>query len=98
MVQIQSQLLHLTDTLPDDLPALLELPLALEQGRAASTHTTTEEEEDTDEISGLDEDLQRYQFTQIQSLTYLTEYQSLLISIAYIKIDCFSLDRKPQYA
>uniref|UniRef100_A0A4W6DYY0 non-specific serine/threonine protein kinase n=1 Tax=Lates calcarifer TaxID=8187 RepID=A0A4W6DYY0_LATCA len=53
-----SQLLHLTETLPDDVTALLELPLSLEQGCAASTHTTTEEEE-TDEISGLDEDLQR---------------------------------------
>ncbi|XP_071317071.1 myotonin-protein kinase isoform X5 [Trachinotus anak] len=53
-----SQLLHLTDTLPEDLPALLEVPLTLEQGCASSTHTTTEEEE-TDEISGLSEDLQR---------------------------------------
>ncbi|XP_042288078.1 myotonin-protein kinase isoform X1 [Thunnus albacares] len=45
------------DTLSEDLPALLELPLTLEQGPTASTHTTTGEE--TDQISGLDEDLQR---------------------------------------
>jgi len=71
VAQIQSQLLHLTDTLPEDLPALLEVPLTLEQGCASSTHTTTEEEE-TDEISGLSEDLQRYQFTQIPSLANLS--------------------------
>ncbi|KAG7222796.1 hypothetical protein INR49_016115 [Caranx melampygus] len=54
------QLLHLTDTLPDDLPPLLDLPLTLEQGCAASTHTTTEEEEEeTDEISGLSYKKQR---------------------------------------
>uniref|UniRef100_A0A8C4EPT2 non-specific serine/threonine protein kinase n=1 Tax=Dicentrarchus labrax TaxID=13489 RepID=A0A8C4EPT2_DICLA len=52
----------LTDTPPDDLPPLLEFPLTLEQRPTASTHTT-EEEEDTDQISGLDEDLQRYQLT-----------------------------------
>ncbi|XP_022618435.1 myotonin-protein kinase [Seriola dumerili] len=56
-----SQLLHLTGTLPDHLPALLELPLTLEQGCAASTHIKTEEAKETDEISGLSEDLQRYQ-------------------------------------
>ena len=54
------------DTLSEDLPALLELPLTLEQGPTASTHTTTVEE--TDQISGLDEDLQRYQLTLILSL------------------------------
>ncbi|XP_058484300.1 myotonin-protein kinase isoform X2 [Solea solea] len=55
-----SQLLHLTDTLPHSLPALLELPLSLEQGCAASTQTTTEEEEleETEQLSVLDEDLQ----------------------------------------
>ncbi|XP_035846824.1 myotonin-protein kinase isoform X4 [Sander lucioperca] len=53
-----SQRWQLTDTVPDYLPALLELPLTLEQGPTASTHTTTEEEK-TDQISGLDEDLQR---------------------------------------
>ncbi|XP_029924271.1 myotonin-protein kinase [Myripristis murdjan] len=54
-----SELWQLRDTLPDDLPALLELPLTLEQGTTASTHTTTEEEEEADQISGLDEDLHR---------------------------------------
>uniref|UniRef100_A0A8P4GJ15 non-specific serine/threonine protein kinase n=1 Tax=Dicentrarchus labrax TaxID=13489 RepID=A0A8P4GJ15_DICLA len=53
-----NQLWQLTDTPPDDLPPLLEFPLTLEQRPTASTHTT-EEEEDTDQISGLDEDLQR---------------------------------------
>ncbi|XP_056140886.1 myotonin-protein kinase isoform X2 [Lampris incognitus] len=59
--EFQSQVWQLRDTLPDDLPALLELPLTLEQGTTASTHTTTEEEEeeDTDQISGIDEDLHR---------------------------------------
>ncbi|XP_026227411.1 myotonin-protein kinase isoform X1 [Anabas testudineus] len=52
-----SQLWQLTDNLPENLPALMELPLTLERGPIASTHTTQEEEE-TDEISGLDEDLQ----------------------------------------
>ncbi|KAF7658177.1 hypothetical protein LDENG_00016540, partial [Lucifuga dentata] len=54
-----SQLWQLSDSLPDELPALLELPFNLEQGPTASTHTTTEEEDETDQISGLDEDLQR---------------------------------------
>ncbi|KAM3868826.1 myotonin-protein kinase [Diretmus argenteus] len=54
-----SQVWQLSDTLPDGLPALLELPLTLEQGTAASTHTTTEEEEEADQISGLNEDLHR---------------------------------------
>ncbi|XP_034745876.1 myotonin-protein kinase [Etheostoma cragini] len=53
-----SQRWQLTDTVPDYLPALLELPLTLEQGPTASTHTTTEEGK-TDQISGHDEDLQR---------------------------------------
>ncbi|XP_041808073.1 myotonin-protein kinase isoform X2 [Chelmon rostratus] len=52
-----SQLWKLTEALPDHLPALLELPLTLEQG-PTSTHTTTDKEE-TDQISGLNEDLQR---------------------------------------
>ncbi|XP_034034693.1 myotonin-protein kinase isoform X2 [Thalassophryne amazonica] len=52
------QLWQFRDSLPDDLPALLELPLTLEQGPAASTHTATDEEE-TNTISGLNEDLQR---------------------------------------
>ncbi|XP_076606493.1 myotonin-protein kinase isoform X1 [Chaetodon auriga] len=52
-----SQLWKLTDTLPGDMPALLELPLTLEQG-PTSTHTTTKEEE-TDQISRLNKDLQR---------------------------------------
>ncbi|XP_053187402.1 myotonin-protein kinase [Scomber japonicus] len=46
----------LTDTLSEDLPALLEHPLTLDQDPIASTHTTQEE---TNQISGLDEDLQR---------------------------------------
>ncbi|XP_033973228.1 myotonin-protein kinase isoform X1 [Trematomus bernacchii] len=63
-----SQQWQLTDNLPDELSALLELPLTLEQDPTASTHTTTEEEEEeneeedveeTDQISGLHEDLQR---------------------------------------
>ena len=68
LVQIQSQLLHLTDALPDNLPALLKLPLTPEQSHTVSTQTTTEEGEgDTDKISDLDEDLQRYHLTQIPS-------------------------------
>ncbi len=63
VVWIQSQLFQLTDTLPDDMPALLELPLTLEQRPTASTHTTTKEEEENDQISGLNEDLHRYQST-----------------------------------
>ncbi|KAF3841479.1 hypothetical protein F7725_007341 [Dissostichus mawsoni] len=68
MVRMQSQQWQLTDNLPDELSALLEPPLTLEQGPTASTHTTTEEEEEeneeedveeTDQISGLHEDLQR---------------------------------------
>ncbi|KAK6317404.1 hypothetical protein J4Q44_G00128040 [Coregonus suidteri] len=57
-----SQMWKLRDVLttPDNLPALLELPLALEQGTAESTHTTTEEEEEEkDQNSVLDEDLHR---------------------------------------
>ncbi|XP_052385602.1 myotonin-protein kinase-like isoform X2 [Oncorhynchus nerka] len=57
-----SQMWQLRDVLttPDNLPALLELPLALEQGTAESTHTTTEEEEEeNDQNSVLDEDLHR---------------------------------------
>ena len=69
VVRIQSQLLHLTDNLPDNLSALRELPCTLEQSCAASAHTTTVEEEETEEISGLDEDLQRYQFIQLPSLS-----------------------------
>ncbi|CAB1424890.1 unnamed protein product [Pleuronectes platessa] len=56
-----SQLLHLTDALPDNMPALLKLPLTAKQSRTVSTQTTTEEEEgDTDKISDLEEDFQRY--------------------------------------
>nr|XP_023823241.1 myotonin-protein kinase-like [Salvelinus alpinus] len=57
-----SQMWQLRDVLttPDNLPALLELPLALEQGTAESAHTTTEEEEEeNDQNSVLDEDLHR---------------------------------------
>ncbi|XP_029555726.1 myotonin-protein kinase isoform X3 [Salmo trutta] len=57
-----SQMWQLRDVLttPDNLPALLELPLALEQSTAESTHTTTEEEEEeNDQNSVLDEDLHR---------------------------------------
>ncbi|XP_041742372.2 myotonin-protein kinase isoform X3 [Coregonus clupeaformis] len=57
-----SQMWQLRDALTStaNLPALLELPLALEQGTAESTHTTIEEEEvETDLNSGLDEDLHR---------------------------------------
>ncbi|XP_037605465.1 myotonin-protein kinase isoform X2 [Sebastes umbrosus] len=51
---------QLTDTLPVDLPALLEFPLTLEQGPAASPYTTTTtEEEETGQIFGLGENLQR---------------------------------------
>ncbi|XP_032367794.1 myotonin-protein kinase isoform X2 [Etheostoma spectabile] len=53
-----SQRLQLTDTVPDYLPALLELPLTLEQGPTASTTTT--EEGKPDQITGHDEDLQRH--------------------------------------
>lgn len=56
---------QLTDTLSEDLPALLEHPLTLDQDPIASTHTTQEE---TNQISGLDEDLQRYQLTLMPSL------------------------------
>lgn len=93
VVLIQSQLFQLTDTLSDNLPALLELPLTLEQGPTASTHATTKEEEETDQISGLDEDLQRYQLTLTPSLTNpctssggaaLDEYQLFLISQSLI--------------
>ncbi|KAM9847097.1 myotonin-protein kinase [Aulostomus maculatus] len=52
-----SQLWQLRDTLPGELPALLELPLTLDQGTTASPQTTTEEE--TDQISAINEDLQR---------------------------------------
>ncbi|XP_045896129.1 myotonin-protein kinase isoform X2 [Micropterus dolomieu] len=52
-----SQLWQLTDTVPDNLPTLLELPLTLDQGPTGTTHTSTENE--TDQISGLNEDLQR---------------------------------------
>ncbi len=67
----QSQLWQLTE-----LPALLELPLTLEQGPPSTTHTTheeeeeEEEEEETDQISGLNEDLQRY-LHQYHFLTHL---------------------------
>ncbi|XP_014053380.1 myotonin-protein kinase isoform X1 [Salmo salar] len=57
-----SQMWQLRDVLttPDNLPALLELPLALEQSTAESTHTTTEEEEEeNNQNSVLDEDLHR---------------------------------------
>ncbi|KAM7398688.1 hypothetical protein PAMA_006543 [Pampus argenteus] len=50
-----SQLWQLRGTLSEELPALLKL--TLEQGPTASTHTNTKEE--TDQISELDEDLQR---------------------------------------
>ncbi|XP_053296887.1 myotonin-protein kinase [Pleuronectes platessa] len=57
-----SQLLHLTDALPDNMPALLKLPLTAKQSRTVSTQTTTEEEEgDTDKISDLEEDFHRLQ-------------------------------------
>ncbi|XP_008278274.1 myotonin-protein kinase isoform X2 [Stegastes partitus] len=52
------QLWQLTDTESDNLPAPLDLPFTQEQSLTASTHTTTKEEE-TDQISGLSEDLQR---------------------------------------
>ncbi|XP_016896952.1 myotonin-protein kinase isoform X2 [Cynoglossus semilaevis] len=62
-----SQLLHLTDTLPDSLSALLEPPLTVGQGCtcSTSTQTTTEEIEEEEEEGGaeqlsvLDKDLQR---------------------------------------
>ncbi|XP_059206969.1 myotonin-protein kinase [Centropristis striata] len=56
----QSKQWQITDTLPDYLPALLELPLTLEQGPTASSQTTTDREEDkTGQISRLNDDLQR---------------------------------------
>lgn len=105
MVWIQSQLWQLTDNLPDDLPALLELPLPLEQGPTASNHTTTDEEEETGKISGLNEDLQRYQLSLIPSLTNPctlggaahAEYQLILINISHITVGfncCVSVDDK----
>ncbi|XP_068577401.1 myotonin-protein kinase isoform X1 [Cebidichthys violaceus] len=54
-----SQQWQLTDSLPEDLPALLGLPLTREQGPAASIYTITEGEEKTEQISRLDEGLQR---------------------------------------
>ncbi|XP_035033549.1 myotonin-protein kinase isoform X2 [Hippoglossus stenolepis] len=73
-----SQLLHLTDALPDNLPALLKLPLTPEQSRTVSTQTTTEEEEgDTDKISDLDEDLQRLQEAQRTHCELKKEMQRL---------------------
>ncbi|XP_026184354.1 myotonin-protein kinase [Mastacembelus armatus] len=53
-----TQLWQLT-ALSDNLPALLELPLSLEQGPTASTNTTTEEEKETDVKFELEEDMQR---------------------------------------
>ncbi|XP_069021158.1 myotonin-protein kinase isoform X2 [Embiotoca jacksoni] len=52
-----SQLWQLTETLPDTQTELLELPLSLEQGPTACSHTTTKEE--NNQISRPDEDLQR---------------------------------------
>nr|XP_020477416.1 myotonin-protein kinase isoform X2 [Monopterus albus]XP_020477417.1 myotonin-protein kinase isoform X2 [Monopterus albus] len=54
-----SQLWKITHTLPDDLRALVGLPLTLEQDPTASSCTTTEEEVETDKLSGLDESMQR---------------------------------------
>ncbi|XP_041657299.1 myotonin-protein kinase-like isoform X2 [Cheilinus undulatus] len=51
------RMLQLTDTLPDELPALLELPLTLDPSPAASTHTSNMEGKQTDPESGLSEDL-----------------------------------------
>ncbi|XP_068577402.1 myotonin-protein kinase isoform X2 [Cebidichthys violaceus] len=59
LVRHQSQQWQLTDSLPEDLPALLGLPLTREQGPAASIYTITEGEEKTEQISRLDEGLQR---------------------------------------
>lgn len=61
VVWIQSQLWELRGTLSED-----QLPLTLEQGPTASATTITEEE--TDQISGLDEDLQKYELTLIPFL------------------------------
>ncbi|KAM9384311.1 myotonin-protein kinase isoform 2-T2 [Pholidichthys leucotaenia] len=55
------QLWQLADTLPDNLPALLELPLTVDEGQTACIHTTTEEEGETEQISELNEDLHRLQ-------------------------------------
>uniref|UniRef100_A0A3P8SYD5 non-specific serine/threonine protein kinase n=1 Tax=Amphiprion percula TaxID=161767 RepID=A0A3P8SYD5_AMPPE len=52
------QLWQLPDTVPDNLPALLDLPFTLEQGLTASTNAATKGDE-TDQISGLSEDMQR---------------------------------------
>ncbi|XP_034538835.1 myotonin-protein kinase isoform X2 [Notolabrus celidotus] len=53
------QLWQLTETIPDELPELLELPLTLDPGPAVSTSTSTTEEGQTDHMSGFSEDQQR---------------------------------------
>ncbi|XP_060911711.1 myotonin-protein kinase [Labrus mixtus] len=55
---IQGQLWQLTDTL-DEQPALLELPFTLHPGPPVATHTSTTEEEQTDKMSDLNEDMKR---------------------------------------
>lgn len=53
------QLWQLRGSLPDNLHALLQLPVTLEQGLTASTQNPTEDEEETEHISGIDVDLRR---------------------------------------
>lgn len=53
------QMAQLADTLQDNLPPLLELPVTL-VGGTASTHSTTEVEEETNQISAANEHMQRY--------------------------------------
>uniref|UniRef100_A0A4W5RZ50 non-specific serine/threonine protein kinase n=1 Tax=Hucho hucho TaxID=62062 RepID=A0A4W5RZ50_9TELE len=84
-----SQMWQLRDALTstDNLPALLELPLALEQGTAESTHTTIEEdEEETDQNSGLDEDLhRRLQEAEKRNGELEKEMESLRVEIGCLK-------------
>lgn len=53
------QLWQLHGSLPDNLNALLQLPLTLEHGLSVSTQTTTTEEEDADHISATGKDLHK---------------------------------------
>ncbi|KAM6907586.1 myotonin-protein kinase [Xenentodon cancila] len=52
-------MVQLADTLQEKLPPLLELPVTLVGAHTASLHSTTEAEEKTKQISGVDEHMQR---------------------------------------
>ncbi|XP_013992443.2 myotonin-protein kinase isoform X1 [Salmo salar] len=84
-----NQMWQLRDALTstDSLPALLELPLALEQGTAESTHTTIEEdEEETDQNSGFDKDLhRRLQEAEKRNGELEKEMESLRVEIGGLK-------------